>query len=181
MKLNTSRWLLVGLFLMLLCGCDAMEDENEHLVPEVTAQQVVDRASLRTFVNEAKRIYPIMLENSSFAEVNAAFREEGGYWKHEDIYIYILDLQGNAILHAGNPALEGISLYNLQDLNGVLFTQGLIAAANRGGGYLEYYFDNPAITGDEVEGSLKVGYATTISSPGLNNGEIAMIGSGLYP
>ena len=181
MKLNNSRWLLIGLIIILLSGCDAMEDDEDTLVPEVTAEQVVDRETLRTFVNEAKRIYPIMLESSSFAEANAAFREEGGYWKHEDIYIYILDLQGVAILHGGNPALEGISLYSLEDLNGVKFTQGLIAAANRGGGYLEYYFDNPAITGDEVEGSLKVGYATHISAPGLNNGEIAMIGSGLYP
>ena len=164
----------------LLGGCDAAEDVDDFR-PSVTADQVVDRATLRTFVEEARRIYPEMLKTQSPAAVSAAFRQDGGYWKYRDIYIFILDLQGVVIVHGGNRSLEGEDLYDRVDLNGVVYTQELLAAARRGGDYVEYYFDNPDISGDEVEGSLKVGYAVEITAASLNGGRPAMIGSGFYP
>lgn len=164
-----------------IAGCDAADDNEEPYKPSITAEQVVDRATLKTFVEEASRIYAAMLERQSLSAVNQEFKLEGGYWKHEDIYVFVLDLDGNVILHAGNPSLEGDNLIDLEDPNGVMIVKELIDLATSGGGYLEYYFDNPAISGDEVEGSLKLGYSLEITSPELNNGEPAMIGSGFYP
>lgn len=180
MKSGFILTILFAVGIDMLGACDAADD-GEYLIPAVTADQVVDRATLKTFVEEARRVYKAMLENRSSDEVNAVFREEGGHWKYQNIYILILDLQGNVILHAGNTSLEGQNLYDREDLNGVLITQELIAAAQRGGGYLEYYFDNPAVSGDEIEGSLKVGYAVEITASVLNNGQTVVMGSGFYP
>lgn len=163
-----------------LVGCDSADDTAD-LEPEVTADEVVDRATLRTFVQEAARLYVQALEDHSEEEVDRMFREEGGYWKEGDIYIFVIDRQGVILFHAGNQALEGVNLYGFEDANGVKYTQELIAAADRGGGYVEYLFDNPAIEGDEESGSPKVGYAELFTASNLNGGRPSVIGSGFYP
>ena len=61
--------------------------------------------------------------------------------------------------------LEGVSLWDRADRNGVLYAQALIRAAEAGGGFVEYVFDNPDVMGDEEAGSPKD----------------LVIGSGFYP
>ena len=75
--------------------------------------------------------------------------------------------------------IEGQNLINFEDPNGVKYVQELIAAAAAGGGFVEYYFDNPAIdengdgelTGDPI-GSPKISYAIPITDstnrPGID-------------
>lgn len=163
-----------------LVGCDSADDTAD-LEPEVTADEVVDRTTLKTFVQEAARLYVLALEDHSENEVDRMFREEGGFWKDGDIYIYVMDREGTILFHAGNQALEGVNLYGFEDTNGVKYAQELIAAADRGGGYVEYLFDNPAIEGDEESGSPKVGYAELFTASNLNGGRPSVIGSGFYP
>ncbi len=185
-QLAFSRMYRIGslaLFLFwaaITAGCDSADD-TEDGAPAVTADEVVDRATLKTFVQEAARFYVQALEDHSEAEVDRMFREEGGYWKSGDIYIYVLDRKGTILFHAGNKANEGRNLYDLADANGVRYTRDLIAAADQGGGYVEYLFDNPAIDGDEESGSPKVGYAELFTASNLNGGQPSVIGSGFYP
>ena len=143
--------------------------------PEVTAREVVDRDTLKAFVQGAAKAY---LEAAD--QVTPLFREEGGFWKSGSIYIFIMNKEGVFFFHGANPSLEGQNLYDLEDLNGVQFVQELLAAAEAGGGYVEYLFDDPLVEGDEETGSPKVSYAETLSSPDFQDGQPFVIGSGFY-
>lgn len=63
------------------------------------------------------------------AKGEAAFSElrvAGSRWRQDETYIFVLDPQGNALVHP-DPALEGMSIVNLRDINGKPIPRGLIA------------------------------------------------------
>ena len=155
----------------------------EEPTKQITARAVVDKETLKAFVGTAKEY----AKSFPFSEdIEAEFRQEGGRWKHESIYLSVLNSDGVIVFHAANPALEGQDLTNLEDPNGVKYIQELVAAAAAGGGFVEYYFDNPAIdengdgelVGDPI-GSPKISYATPITD--LQTGMEITLLSGFYP
>ena len=150
---------------------------------QITARDVVDKETLKAFVEAAKeyaKSYPFS-EN-----IEAEFRQEGGKWKHESIYLAVLNSDGVIVYHAANSALEGQNLIDFEDPNGVKYVQELIVAAAAGGGFVAYYFDNPAVDengdgellGDPI-GSLKISYAIPITNP--QTGMEFTLVSGFYP
>ena len=148
-------------------------------VGDVTAADVKDRASLRSFVQAAKAAYIGAIDEVGLdhhGDVVEAFRVEDGNWRLGEIYIFFLQTDGLLDFHGANPSIENTNIFDVQDLNGVYYTRELIAAAQAGGGYVEYYFDNPTVDGDEETGSPKVGYTETVMVDGLE----LVIGSGFY-
>ena len=93
------------------------------------------------------------------------------------IYIFIIKTDGVIFFHGASMDLEGVSLWDREDKNGVLYTQDLIRAAEAGGGFVDYLFDNPDVMGDEEDGSPKVGYAELLTF----EDDTLIIGSGFYP
>ena len=150
--------------------------------PAVTASEVVDRDTLVSFVEEAARAYrgAVMSDDyTGLTGVKNAFREEGGHWKEGSVYLWIVGGEGIVIFHGGQREREGKPApVHLVDVNGVQFLQELIDGAHRGGTFLEYHFDNPAIEGDEERGSPKIGYATGFPVPGSD--QMVVVGSGIY-
>ena len=55
---------------------------------------------------------------------------------------------------------------------------GLLTPPNAGGGFVEYFWDNPAVEGDEESGSPKVSYAEGFTLPG--RGQLFIVGAGIY-
>ena len=146
---------------------------------EVTAADVTDRATLKSFVRAAASAYTGAIDEVGFDrhdDVVSAFRVEDGVWRVGEIYLYFLQTDGLLVFHGANTSLENMNIFDAQDLNGVYYTRDLIAAAQAGGGYVEYYFDNPAVVGDEELGSPKVGYTETVTVDGRE----LVIGSGFY-
>ena len=149
---------------------------------EIAARDVVDRITLKAFVEAAKEYASFPLTE----DITEEFRQEGSRWKHESIYLVLGNSDGVILFHGANPALEGRNLIHLEDHNGVKYVQELIAAAAAGGGFVAYYFDNPAIdengdgelVGDPI-GSPKISYATPVSDPQTGM-ELTLI-SGFYP
>ena len=150
---------------------------------QITARDVVDKKTLKAFVETAKKY----AQSFPFSEdIEEEFRQEGGKWKHGSIYLALGNRDGVILFHAANSALEGQNLINFEDPNGVKYVQELIAAAAAGGGFVEYYFDNPAVdengdgelVGDPV-GSPKISYATPITDPQTGM-ELTLL-SGFYP
>ena len=172
-KLMTRALCLLALAAVGGCSDDAVSPDDP-----ITADRVVDRETLRAFVERAATTVEEAVSSPAqaylFADVT--FRPEGE-WRHGSIYIYVLSLDGISLFNAVQPSLEGTNLWDLEDLNGVKVVQDLLAEANSGGGFVEYLWDNPAVDGDEENGSLKVGYATLATA----GGESVLIGSGIYP
>jgi methyl-accepting chemotaxis protein len=70
-------------------------------------------------------------------------------------YFYTYTYDGINIQHAVNKKLVGKNLINMQDKNGVMLIQELIARAKSGGGTVNFLFFNPV----ENKDSPKLGYA----------------------
>ena len=88
----------------------------------------------------------------------------------DDGYMFVYDLQGVNVVHGSNQALEGRNMMDVKDPNGVLLIRELIEAGKKGGGFVEYMWD------EKTRGGLtpKLGYAIAMN----NNRWI--LGSGFY-
>ena len=159
-------------------GSDSLEPKKQ-----ITARDVVDKKTLKAFVEAAKKYaksFPLS------EDIEEEFRQEGGRWKHAGIYLSLIDTDGVMLFHGANPSLDGRDLIDLEDVNGVKIVQELIAAAAAGGGFVEYYFDNPAIDengdgellGDPI-GSPKISYAIPVVDP--ITGMEFLLTAGFYP
>ena len=150
--------------------------------PAVTASEVVDKDTLITFVEEAAKAYRGAVRSDDYSGLvgtKNALREEGGHWKDGSVYVWIVSSDGIVVFHGGQRHREGMPApLHLVDVNGVQFMQELLDMAHRGGGFLKYRFDNPAIDGDEETGSPKIGYATGF--PVLESDQMVVVGSGIY-
>ncbi len=151
--------------------------------PAVTASQVVDRETLITFVEEAAKVYAEAVQSEGYSALTGirnAFRVEGGDWKSGSIYLWVVSGSGIILFHATEPFREGKETdLTRTDINGVRFAEELIEGARREGRkFLQYYYDDPTIEGDEDTGSPKLGYAVGFSV--ANSDQKAVIGSGIY-
>ena len=146
--------------------------------PQIRADEVVDRETLRLFVEEAVRIASaeIASEDEIYPFFDTTFRPEG-QWRHGEVYLGAIEPNGTSFFNAAFPEIEGQDISDIEDVEGVRITEKLLAAAASGGGYVEYLWPNPAVEGDEETGSRKVSYGILAT---LGGRELA-IGAGIYP
>jgi signal transduction histidine kinase len=103
------------------------------------------------------------------------FRVEGSHWRRGETYVFVLDRDGNMLVHA-DPSLEGANQLELKDINGKPIIRGLIAAtaspAKREGWY---HYQWP------VPGALmprwKSSFVRLVETP---SGESYIVGAGSY-
>ena len=169
-------WICCVLVTALVAGA------AEPALAQVTASDVVDRPSLRAFVERAQAASEASISQATEQEAYEFFEREfrpEGQWRQGSIYLGVILAEGTdrgaSFFHAVSPDLEGQNLWELEDKNGVLIVQELIAKAGKD--FLEYYYDNPDVIGDEDEGSLKVSWGEELSIAGRK----FVIGCGFYP
>jgi two-component system NarL family sensor kinase len=88
----------------------------------------------------------------------------------QDGYFFVYDMAGLNVMHARQPELVGKNLWDLRDVNGLPVIQALIAASQKGGGYVRYFWQKPS----SKHYAPKLGYV--IALPKWN----WMLGTGLY-
>ena len=137
------------------------------------ARDVVDRETLKNFVLEAKSLVESAQDEAARTAILESFRNDEE-WRHGPIYIFITSYDGIGFFHAAKPEREGVNVIDQEDSNGVMVVQQNIAAAQAGGGFTEYLWDNPAIEGEDE--SPKVSYVAPIEIDGVSY----YIGAGLY-
>ena len=158
--------------LILLAGFDVNEshlaDEDiDYGDPTITARDVVDHETLKAFVTEAGAYFlehqtSGVLDDSAKARV--ALRDANGPWRHDSVYLYVLDVQNNIVLlHATRPDLLELNplVGTARDgRTGELILPRVLDAATSGpeGGFVQYYYDDPADDTDSDD-TPKVGYA----------------------
>ncbi|HEX5392190.1 MAG TPA: cache domain-containing protein [Rhodocyclaceae bacterium] len=87
-----------------------------------------------------------------------------------DGYFFVYDMKGVNLVHPRQPELVGKNLWELRDPQGIPVVQGLIRAAQAGGGYFSYMWEKPS----NQQLAEKLGYAVSIPRYGW------MMGTGLY-
>ncbi|MBD5520227.1 MAG: methyl-accepting chemotaxis protein [Lachnospiraceae bacterium] len=80
---------------------------------------------------------------------NMRYRDDGSG------YMWIDDTDYNLVMHPILPEQEGNNRYDLTDQNGIKIIQNIMASANAGGGYNEFYFTKA----DGVTVALKLAYS----------------------
>ena len=186
---------------VLLAGFDL---DESHLVsiadedidygdPAITARDVVDRESLKAFVTQAGNFMLDVQRSGDLRAVSRAriaLRDPDGPWRHDSVYLYVLDLRSNIItFHAAFPdRFENRPLVpSVRDAvtGEYILTQVIEAAkASSEGGFVEYYFDDPTDDSDSAD-TPKVGYARKFSGQVPGQGGIPItadfiVGSGFY-
>lgn len=161
--------LTLGLCLTLLVtatGCSGASSTNID-AQKATAQAVVHSAAvglgniLVKYTDETDRINIIR----EYIEGVRFYPDNSGYF-------YVYNFECVNLAHATQKNLVGQDLTNYQDSKGKYVIQELSAAAQNGGGFVEYYWVNPTATAGAEQ--QKIGYVEPI--PGTDY----FIGTGVY-
>ena len=188
---------------VLLAGFDLdashlADEEIDYGSPAITAEEVVDRETLKKFVEEAARFLAVTQRSAGSAaearvamsKARLALRDPDGPWRHGSVYLYVLDLASNVILiHGAFPdrfELKPLVPTVRDVVTGELVLPQVIDAAKSGpeGGFLEYYWDDPGDDTDRAD-IPKLGYAreftrTITTRTGEELKTSLIIGSGVY-
>ncbi len=104
------------------------------------------------------------------------FRRSGSCWQTGETYIFVLDTQGNMLVHP-DPAMEGRNEMDLKDVNGKPIIHGLIGAVttlpNKAEGWYHYQWPVPG----GILPRWKSTYVRLVTAP---SGKRYVIGSGMY-
>ena len=187
--------------IVLLAGFDlneshlvSIDDEDiDYGDPAITAADVVDRETLKAFVTQAGN-YMLEVQRAgdprAASRARIALRDPGGPWRHGSVYLYVLDLNSNIItFHAALPdRFENRPLVpTVRDaVTGEFLLTQVVEAAKGSpeGGFVQYYFDDPADDTDSAD-IPKVGYAREFSGQVQGPGGTPImadfiVGSGIY-
>ena len=131
-------------------------------VPERRAGEIedlVDRAATRIEA-EGRRTF-------------TAFRQEGSPWRHGELYLFVLAMDGRVLLNAGHPEREGRNLMSERDADGRRFHRDFVGVVQAfGSGWVDYMFPRPGRTVPEPKWSYVRGTSV--------DGEPALVGAGVY-
>ncbi len=152
---------LVALFMSFLCGATWASDDYQYKETRELVALVNDAAELVHTKGEA-----------AFSD----FRLAGSRWRQDQTYIFVLDPQGNMLVHP-DPAMEGKNELDLKDINGKPIIRDLIGAATTLPGKPEgwYHYQWPVPGG--ILPRWKSSYVRLVMAP---SGKSYVVGSGMY-
>lgn len=126
---------------------------------------------LVTLVKEAAELIRVKGEGA-FTD----FRISGSRWREGETYIFVLDRNGNMLVHA-DPAMEGKNQLDLKDINGKPIIRGLLGAATtfpkKPEGWYHYEWNVPG----GLLPRWKSSYVRLVKAP---SGKSYIVGSGIY-
>lgn len=160
-----------------------------HYVPKTSAVDVVDRDTLKEFVDEFVEFYVDLVDRegiSYFVDALSCFRVLP--WKNDSVYLFAMTSSGLVVFNGNTPSLENTNL-NVVDDDGTNIRESIIDAvegkAEREGEFVEYLWDDPT---DGVDPVIEEGRApgsvpklSYVTSTALRSGGRVIWGSGIYP
>jgi len=103
------------------------------------------------------------------------FRQPDSRWLDDEVYVFIIDLEGNAVCHPVRPQLEGKTLLELRDPNGKPIVRNFLREIEGGDedGWVHYQWPRPG------GGTFfwKTSYVRRVKAA---EGKSYLVGSGLY-
>ena len=151
-------------------------------MPAVAAAQPAAPPSDQAYENTNTRALVVLVDDAAVllhTKGEAAFSEfavSGSRWRTGDQYVFVLDPDGNMLVHP-DPALQGGNQLGLKDVNGKPIIRGLIAAATatpaKPYGWYHYEWPVPG----EFQPRWKSSYVRLVSAP---SGKRYVVGAGVY-
>lgn len=139
--------------------------------PAPPAYEHADTRELVALVSDAADLVRVRGESAL-----DAFRSPGSRWRRGESYVFVLDPEGNMLVHP-DPALEGRNQLGLLDLAGKPIIRGLLAAvtslAGKTDGWYHYQWPVPG----ELQPRWKSSYVRLVEAP---SGRRFVVGSGVY-
>jgi len=162
-------WGLVLLTVPMFFGSCEMEDKcsDEELLEWNKQIAVAYVHSYAVSLGEASK--EIKGDTSLIKYIRRAI-DPISFYADQSGYFYVYDYNCVNIAHARQKDLQGQNLYNYKDARGDFVIRKLAAAAQQGGGYVEFYWVKPGDTGEKK----KLGYVEPIPNTSY------FIGSGVY-
>jgi signal transduction histidine kinase len=164
-----STFLLFFAALILLsCSNEEKPPKIEIKVPDLSIYKHRQTKEVIQLVYDA--VNEIELKDvSAFAQ----FRIEGSKWFHDDIYIFVWEMDGTRFVYPPEPSKEGKNMLSLTDQNGKPIGREIVQAAEQGEGWVFYRWNKPRAT----EPSLK---STFVKQAVDHDGIAYLVGCGLY-
>ncbi len=139
-------------------------------LPDVSAADVVDDETLKQFVEGSVLWSAQLFDSLGFAGVlhwRTELRKDvkdGGFFKDGLVYLYSMTPDGYVVFHGLDAWREGRIVTNNPDIRGdTTFVRRIIQEAQSGGGFVDYYWDNPDDPNDDQEGTLRRAYGISFS------------------
>ena len=184
-----TRVVLLGCVLVIAGVLSDVGPASAQEAPAVTARDVVDRDTLKAFVQGAIAWLGAQFESGEAVDIDAlkeVFRMDPGPWKHGSTYFVVLvndylGIEGAVLVFfdAGNPDRDFKLLTVIEDASVAMFMQDLVAAAVENAPMMEGGFVE-----SEEAGVSRVSYAQLVVAP-ANAGVIAnaelVISAGFNP
>ncbi|MEP7152134.1 MAG: cache domain-containing protein [Nitrospira sp.] len=166
---SISRVVPLGAVLVLLQACSGPSQTVGANLDQ--SFQYEDTRELMALVHDATELVRTKGE-AAFSE----FRVGGSRWRQGEAYIFVLDPQGNMLVHA-DPEMEGKNEIDLKDINGKPIVRGILGAAmtfpNKPEGWYHYEFPVPG----GLLPRWKSSYVRLATTP---SGNRYVVGSGTY-
>ena len=109
---------------------------------QTTADQVVDNETLKAFVEGAKAEFEAITAVDEGAKLRDRLKQEGAL-KSGSMFLIIFLQSGEPFIHGNDRTAESKNLIDVEDDNGKKVVQELLAAAARGGDFVEYHDGEP--------------------------------------
>jgi signal transduction histidine kinase len=115
------------------------------------------------------------VETKGAAGACEEFRRAGSRWFHDEVYVFVNDLEGRSLCHPAKPSLEGRSVLDLRDPHGKPIVESFQRETeDDGAGWVHYLWPRP---GAGTNFHWKTSYVRRAAAP--DRGEV-IVGSGRY-
>jgi len=136
-------------------------------------------ATLEPQSDQAKQIKALVIKAAALVESKGKdafpeFRKKDSKWYKEEVYVFVDDMNGTALVNPPTPEIEGKNLIGMKDAKGKAFVREFIETAKtKGSGWVDYWWPKPG----EDKPSKKISYIKKAKMP---NGETVIVGAGIY-
>jgi signal transduction histidine kinase len=154
--------------LLLFISCEKDDDTSDEDTLEWNKQIAV--AYVHSYaISIGEAVLDMKADSTKIKYIRRAI-DPISFYSDSSGYFYVYDFNCVNIAHARQKDLQGKNLYNYTDTRGKYVIRELAAQAQKGGGYVEYYWIKPGDTGEKS----KLGYVELIPHTEY------FIGSGVY-
>lgn len=159
-------FVIVILLMVAVLGAGCTDDGITPPPNQSTTTSSASPEEVVAFVEKAYEYAHVHGQEAALRE----FNNQAGQFVDGELYIFAYDSEGNTLALPFQPEIIGTNRWNITDANGTAYIQDAVKTAQSGGGFIRYFYADPA---DNFTVKQKLSYVMMVD-PGW------FIGAGLY-